>query len=384
MPVYLLVFSYVFTFCNIFSVNSAPEDFSVKPQMRVSRDLDTSTNMKESEVDPINEAFDLTPNSQPTDLRFNMYVKRSASPSSSIYRNNPDPYLGSGSHNGGRNSNGSGHSGQEEFDLSVSQSATFTAVSADLTPSLPSYMDSNEHSALGSSESYSRSNPRSRLNSGPSGKFELDQKLNSADFRPSATNSFTVAKNNSISSVRRSPISASSSQNPSTGVASPLSPCSYNASSSERSSSINPFSASALGYKSSAFKPLSTNQAPGSHYSQHASSPYHHGPNTSIPNHSQHIPGYISPATGSIETNMPPNAYPNQGPSFEYVSGSSYKRKQTASIDNDPQNRSQTGNTPPNQNPNQGQNASDGDQNKRVIVPAGKSFNCIGAVWCFK
>ena len=325
--------------------------------------------MKQTDVDAIDGAFDLTPNNQPTDLRFNMYsAKRVASPTNSLYRNNPDPYLGSGSHNGDRNSNGSG---QDDFDLSVSQPSNFGGVTPDLAPPLPSYLDSADNADLGSNDSFSTNITRSRPSSGPSEKFGMDQKINSADFRPSSTNSFTVAKNNSLSDSRRSPLSVSGAQIHSSGVPSPLSPQSYNASGGERSMSINPFSASALGYKSSAFKPLPSNQVHGSQYPQHVSPPYQHGPSPSLPGHPQHIPGYMSPA-GSNDSNLPPHAYPNQGSSFDY-SNNSYRRKQNSSVDSDCQNRPpQTGSGPPNKNERQGQPTSENDQNKRVIVPAGK------------
>jgi len=349
------------------SVNSAPEDFSVKSQLRVSRDLNTSSNMKETaDVDAIDGAFDLTPNNQPTDLRFNMYpAKRNTSPANSLYRNNPDPYLG-GSQNGDRNSNGSE---QEEFDLSVSQSSNFTAVAPDLTPSLPSYLESAENPDLASNDSFSTSRP---TNNGPSEKYGVNPKVQSEDFRSSSTNSFSTSKNNSLPNARRSPLSTSSSQIHSVGVPSPLSPSSYNASGAERSISGNMFSASALGQKSSAFKPLLSNQVPGSQYPQHVSPPYQHGPSPSMTGNSQHIPGYLSPA-GSLESNLPSHAYSNQNSAFDYGSNSVYRRKQTSSVDSDCQSRPpQTGSTPPNKNERQEQIASTNDQNKRVIVPAGK------------
>ena len=350
-----------------FSVNSVPEDFSVKSQLRVSRDLDTSSTAKaDSEVDPLNGGFDLTPNNQATDLRFNMYSdKRTNSPVSSIYRNNPDPYLGSGAQNGDRSSNGSGnHSGQDEFDLPTHQGQNFASASADLAPTLPSYLDSNDNPVLGVGDNYPSNDLRNRSNSGPPGKFNLNGKMQNTDYRPSSTNSFTNSKNNSASDARGSP--GATNQIPSSGVPSPLSPSCYSASGAERSS-MNPFSASALGYKSSAFRPLPSNAPNLAHYGQH--NPHSYGPRPPLPGNSQHIPGYISP--GMMDPNAPPHSYPSQSVDYDY-GNTSYKKRQNSSIDNDSHQSSQPENTPPGVNEQTSQNPQEGDQGKKVVVPAGK------------
>ena len=295
-------------------------------------------------------------------------AKRVASPTNSLYRNNPDPYLGSGSHNGDRNSNGSG---QDDFDLSVSQPSNFSGVTPDLAPPLPSYLDSADNAELGSNDSFSTNITRSRPSSGPSEKFGMDQKINSADFRPSSTNSFTGAKNNSLLDSRRSPLSVSGAQIHSSGVPSPLSPQSIMHRVEKDPCPLIRFPHPLWDINHLRSSPYPQTKSTGLNIHNMFLPLTKHGPSPSLPGHPQHIPGYMSPA-GSNDSNLPPHAYPNQGSSFDY-SNNSYRRKQNSSVDSDCQNRPpQTGSGPPNKNERQGQPTSENDQNKRVIVPAGK------------
>ena len=333
------------------------------------------SNMKAEDVDPMNAAFDLTPNNQATDLSFNMYSEKTTdSPANSLYRNNPDPYLGSGAHNGGRSSNGSGsHSGQDEFDLRTHQQTTFTAVSSDLGPSLPSYLVGNEGAGLGSNDSLSGSQSRNHSSNDHPGRFSLDEKL--SDYRPSSANSFSAAKHNSGTDLRGSPIVGHSNQLSGSGVSSPISPSYYSGAQGSEKPPLNPFAASCYDFKSSAFKPLPNNQQSHAHSSYNHQNPspqsYHHGPSPPMPGHFHQNSGYIS--AGAMDRNIASHVYGQSVSDYDY--NSNFRKRSDLSIDNDHSNQqrpqpglNQTNSDQPNHS------SSESEHNKRVIVPAGDFF----------
>uniref|UniRef100_H2Z659 ETS domain-containing protein n=1 Tax=Ciona savignyi TaxID=51511 RepID=H2Z659_CIOSA len=114
------------------SVNSVPEDFSVKSRRNVSELAESlSTEIKQEPgtiEDAVNGAFDLSTGEQAADLRYHMYNGKRQSPAAFI-RNNPDPYLGVGGPPlaSKRTSNvNENHNGQAEFDMSAHPHSAFT------------------------------------------------------------------------------------------------------------------------------------------------------------------------------------------------------------------------------------------------------------------
>lgn len=354
-------------------MNTAPEDFSVKSHRGVSRDLDIQGSMKTEDVDTINGAFDLTPNNQATDLSFNMYSEKAAeSPANSLYRNNPDPYLGSGAHSGGRSSNGSAsHSGQDEFDIRSHQSSTFTAVSSDLAPSLPSYLGGNDGQSLVSNSSLGINQPRTHPSNDASTRFNFDGKI--SEYRPSSANSFSATKHNSGTDLRGSPI-VGQSQISESGAPSPISPSYYSGIQGHEKSSSNLFSGSCYDYKSSAFKPLPNSHQNHAHSSFASQNPsphsYQHGPSPPMPGQFHQNVGFIPGA--NMDRNVPPHAYSQSASDFDYGS-SNFRKRPDLSIDSDHSHHSRQQQSANQTNSNQpSHNPSESEQSKKVIVPAGK------------
>ncbi|CAK8677294.1 unnamed protein product [Clavelina lepadiformis] len=334
------------------SVNSVPEDFSLK-----SRRVASSVDIKQEPtvIDATGDgAFDLTPSSQPTDLRYNMYGgKRTTSPN--LYRGNPDPYLGSTAQNGDHSSNGSAnHSGQEEYDLST-HPAPFVSASSDLTESsLSPFLNSSDAHALPPTDPISNGNlPRHRPGSQPQSKLIGDEQIAPvSEYRPQSAGSFSSTNKGSVQDLRGSPVQ--STQRPIGALGSP-SPKSQRGGETPTSES---FSSAGFDFASghSAFKPL--NYPHPTPFAHQTPSPHSFHPSPPVPGQLQQ--NAIHPPPGLFDPS--PHGY-TAGGGFDY--GGCHRRRPTSSIDSD----HRTTGAPPTSSGDSHPGA-EGEQSKRVIVPA--------------
>ena len=244
----------------------------------------------------VNVELALPANSQPTDLRFNMYSDKKTESPKTMFRTNADPYIGSGVHPEHLPANGETLIKQEIPNplpttpfVSTSTSSVPQQTNDLIAAAFSSYLNTAESPADANSDSINvnSSVTRNRPGSGPPLKYETDSLVPVNHYRPSSANIFTTINRGPNSDVRGSPnfIQQSSNFLPSKIPSPALSPASQTASPAERPHSTNLVPAvSDYAATSSAFKPLPASQSSQNHsqqvYSHHTPSPhsYHHGP----------------------------------------------------------------------------------------------------------
>ena len=239
----------------------------------------------------VNGELALSANSQPTDLRFNMYSDKKPDVKP-IFQNNADPYIGSVVQTETQPANGENLAKVEAPNADSAVPFVSTTASAPQTNDLiaaafSSYFNTTESQALVSTESQSINSSnitRNRPGSGPPLKYNSESLAPAASYRSSSANLFSTMNRGPNSELRGSPNLIQHSNNYLPGkIPSPLSPASQNASPAERPHSTALVS-TAPDYTatSSAFKPLPASQANQAQqvYPHHTPSPhsYHHGP----------------------------------------------------------------------------------------------------------
>ena len=244
------------------SVNSTPEDFSLKTRPAVSEIGETADIKQEPEGHNSNIAagFNLTSNKQDPDLPFDMYAEKKSESPNTVYQNNPDPYLGSAPNSNTHSpANVSNNPSRQDFSQSSepNQFAPTSSLSTNdaSTSAFSSYLSSNESHSLPAGDLPPTTSAAVRPGSGPPGSYTPDTQLPAQGYRPGSANPLL----NRNQEMRSSPAgSLINNHLTNTKIPSPLSPSSQNASPSER-----PFvTHGGLEYNStaSAFKPLPANQ----------------------------------------------------------------------------------------------------------------------------
>nr|XP_002125238.1 transcription factor protein isoform X1 [Ciona intestinalis]XP_026689800.1 transcription factor protein isoform X1 [Ciona intestinalis] len=344
------------------SVNSVPEDFSVKSRRNVTELAESLTNEIKQEPGAIGEvvngAFDLsTSGEQAADLRYHMYNgKRQDSPTSFI-RSNPDPCLASGAtHNGKHTPNlNENHNGQTDFGMT--QHGAFTSPGEDFVEdhAISSFLNSAEADPAlppSSEIQINCSNPRSQPPP--------------PDFSPPVAEARSNENRTASSYLRTSPsIPTCDAQKQTSNLATTSAPVRVGQpqlSKVVRSSSFSNYQS-----MGSAFKPAY----------QHSSYPHHNYPSNSP--HYNHVPSpperqgnsNNSPSSEHVDPNHPQHhGYQIPDANYDFDGNFAGRRRQTPSLESNVsyQQRGLTG-TPNVTEPNSQQGNGEAET-KRVIVPA--------------
>ena len=290
----ICVFCFCLLTCIFFSVNTAPEDFSLKPPS-VASEITSTVDVKEKKETinaTVNGGFNLTSNKPAADLRFMYSQKKSESPKPPMFGNNADPYIGSGLDNDTSNDEPTPPKQRKYDHPSAQQPMPFvptTAQSNNLAvTSFTSYLNANGPQSL-PADSSSEALTRNRPGSGPPGKYNPEALLPTTGYRPSSANIFTNTNRGHTSDIGVSFVHQSSNVLPSSKIPTPPSSSPQNASPAERppsSAMVHP----GTDYTSStSFKPLTANNSNQNHppqiYSQQTPSPhsYRQGPSPPLP-----------------------------------------------------------------------------------------------------
>lgn len=281
-----------------FSVNSTPEDFSLKTRTPMA-ELPETADIKQGPDahDPsLASNFSLNSNKHSGDLNFNMYAEKKSESPNPLYQNTADPYMGSAPNSNTHSPvsvNVQNNQTRQDFAQS-NQSHQFNSSTSSTTTENPvsafsAYLASEETHSYPNEDLPSAGNTVVRPGSGPPGNYNSDKRIPASGYRPGSANSLL----NRNLEMRASP-SGNQLNNHLTNakVSCPLSPSSQIASPADRPPSTAFVTPGLDEYngRGSAFKPLPANNsgqiAGQQSYRQHQTpSPhlYNHGSSPSVP-----------------------------------------------------------------------------------------------------